>query len=406
MRHQHYQLAYFEKLIHVDLKQATYSNGKKEPDNNFFTFAVADIISQKNIMLQSFNQFLCDLGKRKYVDWYVRMHHHQLVLLIEEIGTYLPEAELTCYEFSLSDITWLNLYKIIYCNLNELLSFLERKFDSYLDIDCKIPASYLINARNKIFKDINCLKRHFETTATDKDLLSITFQPFADFIESDRANFSISYRQLYFLKEMNKKLTELIAGKGIEENLTEGLNDLLQYLNFNSAQYFHYWSTMVNSEIENLPTIREKLDRLIYLQKKIKQATVKPGFIYNKLQTSLQSQIQSWLADEVIYQKDKATLTNSSHTSEELDRWKDFKVLTNFSVPQLGNMIKLLMDGGFYLNKNRKEVLDFFSYFFTTVKQESVSPGSLRSNFYKDNAAVSEAVRDILTDLLKLSHRK
>jgi hypothetical protein len=63
------------------------------------------------------------------------------------------------------------------------------------------------------------------------------------------------------------------------------------------------------------------------------------------------------------------------------------------------------MESGFYLNKNRTEVLDFFFHFFTTVKQDSVSPGSLRSNFYKDNAAVSKTVRDILTDLVKFSHK-
>jgi hypothetical protein len=74
-------------------------------------------------------------------------------------------------------------------------------------------------------------------------------------------------------------------------------------------------------------------------------------------------------------------------------------------VPQLGNFLRLLMESGFYLNKNRTEVLDFFSHFFTTVKQDSVSPGSLRSNFYKDNAAVSKTVRDILTDLVKFSHK-
>ena len=106
-----------------------------------------------------------------------------------------------------------------------------------------------------------------------------------------------------------------------------------------------------------------------------------------------------------VYQKEKESLFNGGHVADELSRWKDFKVITVFSVPQLGNIIKLLLDSGLYLNKNKTELLDFFSYFFTTVKQDNVSSGSLRSNFYKDNATVSKAVREILMDLVNYSHK-
>jgi hypothetical protein len=263
MQHQHYQLSYFEKLIHVDLKQAT--SKQKEPDSTFFTLSVSDIISNKNSMLQSFNQYLCDLGKRKQVDWYISMHQHQLVLLMEEMATCLPEADLICQQVSLTEATWLNLYKIIYCNLSELLLFLERKFERYLDIDCRLPFSYLITAKTTLFQDINLLRERFEVTAVDKHLLSIVFQPFTDFIKADRSDFSISYRQLYFLKEMRKQLFELLDGRA--EDLTERLKKVLHYLNFNSVQYFDYWTEAINAEIENLPTIREKLGQA-YLSSK------------------------------------------------------------------------------------------------------------------------------------------
>ena len=51
------------------------------------------------------------------------------------------------------------------------------------------------------------------------------------------------------------------------------------------------------------------------------------------------------------------------------------------------------------------EVLDFFSYFFTSVKQDSISPNSLRNSFYNDNAAVSRSVREILMQLVNRSHK-
>lgn len=403
MQYQHYQLSYFEKLIRVDLKNVSAT--QKEPDSKFFAFTTTDVINQKESMLQSFGRYLYDLGKKKQVGWYISMHQQQLVLLLDQMATYLPEVDVIDSEISLTDITWLNLYKIIYLSLSELLSFLECQFARYLDIDCKVPSSYLLRAKNKFFKDVERLREDFGETATEKRLISIIFQPFTDFIESDRTGLLISYQQLYFLKEMGDKLSELLKDVGDGVDLTEKVKDLLLYLNFNSMEYFHYWTETINAEIDNLPTTQEKLDRLIFLQKKASQAISKPGFIFKRLYAPLQSQLLSWLADEITYQKERAALAHGGHTSDELSRWKDFKVLTSFSVPQLGNIIRLLVDNGLYLNKNKTEVLDFFSHFFTSVKQDTISAGSLRSNFYKDDAAVSKAVRNILTDLIKSSHK-
>ena len=398
-----YQLSYFEKLIRIDLRKA--STEQKEPDRSVFESILSDTLREKNSMLECFGRYLYDLGKRKQVAWYISMHQHQLVLLMDQMAIHLPEDDLISCEISLTDTTWLNLYKHIYSALNELLSFLESQFTRYLDINCKIPSSYLIIAKIWFEVDWDDLQQTFDDTVSDKDLLSIIFQPIAHFLNADKADESISYRRLYFLKELKRKLTELLEIRRENEYLTDKLKDLLLYLNFNSIQYIDYWTAIVTREIEEMPTVREKLDRLIFLQKKVSQALTKPGLVFNTLDASLQNQLLSWLTDEILYYKEKGQLAGNGHTSDELARWKDFKVLTAFSVPQLGNIIKLLMESGFYLNKNKTEVLDFFSHFFATVKQDSVSAGSLRSNFYKDNAAVSKAVRDILMDLVNVSRK-
>lgn len=306
---------------------------------------------------------------------------------------------------STGDITWSNLYRIIYINLAELLSFLEQKFERYMDVDCKIPGLYLIKAQGKFRQDVEVLKDSFVSSSIDEELLSIAFMPFSELLSIRYTSYSITYRQLHYLTEMNKRLFELLDAGEERQAPTERLQDLLLTLNFNSLPYFQYWIATITSQIADLSTIREKLDRLMFLQKKISQVTMRPGLIFNKLRPSLQSKMQSWLAEEIAYYKETFALSNSSHLHDELSRWKDFKIQTVFSVPQIGHILKLLLDSGLYLNKNRSEVLDFFSYFFASVKQDSVSSGSLRSNFYKDNAAVSKAVRDILMDLVNRSQK-
>ncbi|MBV7532868.1 hypothetical protein [Chitinophaga sp. sic0106] len=377
----------------------------EQPDKNFFTYTTNDVISQKDKMLHGFGQYLYDLGNNAQVGWYIQLHQHQLVLLMDQIATSLSVPTIMTMDVPSNEVTWTNLFKIIYSNLAELLTFLEREFFRYLDVDCKIPMTYLLSAQDGLVFELESLQNDFMKRGIDEDLLSIILLPLNDFLEAEHVSCSVSYHQLFYLKEYKKKLRVLLENHKAESNLTDKLEDLLQYLNFNNIHYFRYWSKSVTKDIEELPTIREKLDRLIFLQKKISQTVIKPRFIYSKVHPPLQNQLQSWLADEIVYQKEKGSLFNNGHIADELSRWKDFKVVTIFSVPQLGNIIKLLLDSGLYLNKNKTELLDFFSYFFTTVKQDNVSSGSLRSNFYKDNAAVSKAVREILMDLVNHSHK-
>ncbi|MBS0027676.1 hypothetical protein ACTJJ0_03340 [Chitinophaga sp. 22321] len=400
---QHYQLSFFEKLVRVDLKHQALK--QKQPDKNFFTYTTSDVISQKDKMLHCFGQYLYDLGNKKQVDWYIQRHQHQLVVLMDQTATYLSEDDIIGINDHSTENTWANLFKIIYCNLAELLTYLECEFSRYLDVDCRIPVTYLLSAQAGLVSELQSIKDQFKKHGVDDGLLAIIFLPFDNFIEAEHIGCSISYHQLFYLREFKKKLGNLLISQSADVDLSEKLKDLLQYLNFNNIHYFRYWTAIVTAEIEELPTIREKLDRLIFLQKKISQTAIKPDFIFSKVHPPLQNQLQSWLSDEIVYQKEKESLLNSGHIPDELSRWKDFKVITVFSVSQLGNILKLLLESGLYLNKNKTELLDFFSYFFTTAKQDNVSSGSLRSNFYKDNAAVSKAVREILMGLVQRSHK-
>lgn len=398
---QRYQLSFFEKLIRIDLKQQAQK--QNQPDKNFFYFTTSDVINQKDKMLHGFGQYLYDLGDEKQVIWCVQRHQQQLVMLMDHAAAYFPGTD-TNINTQTEETTWINLFKIIYCNLAELLSFLECEFSRYLDVDCRIPVTYLLSAQAGLMSNLDGIKDGFKDCGIDDNLLTVVFLPFHNFMEAEHTGSSISYHQLFYLREFKKKLTALLSTHTAGTDLAEKLRDLLQYLNFNNIHYFRHWTAAVTSEIEKRSTIREKLDLLIFLQKKISQAATKPNFIFNKAHSPLQNQLQSWLSNEIVYQKEKESLSSGGHIPDELSRWKDFKVVTQFSVPQLGNILKLLSDSGLYLNKNKTELLDFFSYFFTTAKQDNVSSGSLRSNFYKDNASVSKAVREILIELVNRSH--
>lgn len=400
---QYYPLSFFEKFIHVDLQQASHK--RKHPDEQFFTQAVDDIVNEKNNILERTGRYLYDLRKKKQVGWFIQHCQQHLVILMELVAANMTEENLLDTSISTAKKTWTDLYKIIYLNLAELLAYFERKFGKYLDIDCKVPPSYLLTAQAKFQKDVAILKDGFISSGVDEQLQHVVFMPFLELTKNNHTASPITYQQLHYLTEMNKRLFQLLDACGDKADFTEKLHELLLLINFNNIHYFEYWVSMITVQLKGYPTIREKLEQLMYLQKKISQATLKPAYVFNSMRPPLQNKMQSWLAEEIVYYKEISATSGGGHLPDELARWKDFKIQTIFSVPQIGHILKLLLDSGIYVNKNRAEVLDFFSFFFTSVKQDSISPGSLRNNFYNDNAAVSRSVRDILMQLVNQSHK-
>ncbi|NLU92301.1 hypothetical protein [Chitinophaga sp. Ak27] len=400
---QYYPLSFFEKFIHVDLQQA--STEQKHPDEPFYTQAIKDIINEKNKILECTGNHLYDLRKEKQIEWFIQQSQRQLVTLMTSVAKSLPAESLVDDAKPAVKNTWSNLYKILYLHLAELLTHLEQKFERYLDINCKVPPSYLLKAQAKFREDVELLKAGFLSSGVDEQLQNVVFMPFLQLTKSIHTSSPITYQQLHYLTEMNKRLFQLLDVSGEQAVFPQKLHELLLFINFNNVHYFEYWCIMITEDLTTFPTFREKLERLMFLQKKISQATQKPAFVFNSQRPPLQHKMQSWLAEEIVYHKEINATSGGAHLPEELSRWKDFKVQTNFSVPQIGHILKLLLDSGIYVNKNRAEVLDFFSYFFTSVKQDSISSSSLRNNFYNDNAAVSKSVRDLLMKLVNQSHK-
>ncbi|HVI49024.1 MAG TPA: hypothetical protein VM802_29430 [Chitinophaga sp.] len=399
---QHYSFSSLEKFIHVDLQQA--SHNQQQPDEHFFAEAVSRIVNEKWGIVEGIPNSLHDLESEEQVCWLVQQSQQRLVMLMDQVAKHL-DAESLLGAFVAGGKGWPDLYKITYDNLTTLLTYFEQMYERYLNIDCKIPPCYLLKAQRKFEQDEKLLKEGFISSDVDEQLQKIIFMPFLGLLDENYLASKITYRQLHYLTEMNKQLFILLDAHEEKMELSEKLHGLLLCINFNSFHYFEYWMSITTTELQNLPAFREKLDRLSYLQKIVNQAFVKPALAYNMLQPSLQNKIQSWLSEEIAYHKETYAASDGTYLPNEFSRRKGFKVQTAFSVPQLANMLKLLFDNGFFLNKNRGEVLDFFSCFFTSVKQGSISPSSLRNNFYNGSAAVSKSVRDILMKLVNQSRK-
>ncbi|HVI49208.1 MAG TPA: hypothetical protein VM802_30350 [Chitinophaga sp.] len=391
------KLSFLKKII-LDLKQA--HRVYEQPDANLFLSGINDVAYQKKQLLQSFSESRYDFNNKEQATWYIRQQQQQLISFMEQIADDLTKDDILSLNQPSIEPTWENLFKFIYTDLAELLSFLEREYAGYMDAGCKIHAGCLLSNQVTLAAELSLVEEKLKEYTVNEKLLSVVLLPFREFFDASHIAHSITCYQLSYLKELKTALLLLLKDLKPNTDPTHELQDVLHHLNFNSTPYFKYWIASAKSEINAQPTTRDKGDWLIYMKKEIRQTVIKPALVLNKANPSLQKQQLSWLSDEINYYKEKESQSHSIPVPDKFYQWKDYKVVTALSVPQLANTLRLFVDGGLYLNQNKTELLDFFSNFFTTTKQDNVSSGSLRSHFYKDNAGVSKAVREILRKLI------
>jgi hypothetical protein len=396
-----YQLSLFEKLIRQELKQKTET--QPQPDQIFYITTIAKVQEEKERILDSFSNDVFYLSDEKEIEWRVQVHQQKIILLSDNVAEQLTDQDILNINAVTQAITWTNLYKILYTSLIELLLFIETTYTSHLNQHAKVPVSFLLPARQKFECTVPAITETLTAAGINEQLLTIILQPFHEFLSANRTA-NITYHGLVYLKTLMDKLSNIKPATTEETDINKQIQSLLLAINFNSTSYYEYCTATIKKEVATL-SIREQLERLIWMQKQINQIHIRPGFIYNPLQTGLQQQLQLWLAEEINYLKEIHQLSSSSHSTDEILRWKGFKVLTQYSVSQLGNILRLLVDSGVYLNQNKTELLEFYAYFYASVKQENISPASLRKNFYIEDAGVTDGVRSLLIQLLNQSKK-
>lgn len=309
------------------------------------------------------------------VEQYIQTRQRQLVRLIDLMSLHCTKQD---------------VYMYIYKSLRELLNFLERDFACYLDENCKVPFPYLLMTQELVMKEVETIEHGFSATGIDPELSELVLRPFYDLLAIEDHDFLYSYHEIFYLKNLYQQLNRKIETE-------EELQELLMRYNFNDPEYFMYLTDQIRGELNEMPSVNTKKDMVMLLIRDVDQLPVDPGMCLDKLRKSLKQQLLSWLSKELSYlEKFEANVVAPG----ELDLWKDFKVQTNLSVPQLGRLIGLLLEQGIILNSNKKELALFFSVFFTSVQTDYIAAGSLRISFYDKSISLARSLHVLLKKLI------
>ena len=109
----------------------------------------------------------------------------------------------------------------------QLLTFIEKHFNRYFNLDEKIPESYKTLMQTEFRQNLKMLTKQYKNANMDPVLLELIMTTFQKFIKANRSK-NISYRELLYLKTLNKEFAEFLIPN---ENATNQKNmiDLLQH---------------------------------------------------------------------------------------------------------------------------------------------------------------------------------
>ena len=289
------------------------------------------------------------------------------------------------------------LYQFMLLIVESLLTYIEQHCSRYFNIDAKVPDSYYKVEHTENKKKVEKINRVLEIQNINKSLLEILFQTFTSFIQ-EKNNTGITYRKLIYFKELLNEINALANNTLIEKSTNELVN-LLLYLNFNHVLFFNFYINIICSELENMNSIAERIEKLSFHVKQLNQFHYRPGVSLFNDYPHIKDQVSGWLTEEIYFLEKKNQLSISvmmpKNNNEKLE-----PLFTSLSVPQLGFFIKLLVDTGVVNNKNQTELLKTITKTIRTHRNETISLDSLRNKYYNVDKSTTETVKDKLFNMI------
>jgi len=393
---QNYNIEWLDLLISVTL------NPSKTDLSAINDSQLKAIISQIPLEKEKIQSLLKNqvfgITKESQIELLIKKYHSALIILLDEACANketIPKNTILLRE----------LYNTIITCLDELLSFIEVRFSLYLSLDERVPVTYLLVSKKELRQRLNRLRTKLYKLISDRRLVDIVVNTLCAFTNRPQEDYSVTFRQMLYIKELIKEL-EVLEDPEKETCIYTALNELLIYLNFNSKAFTNHFTQRLAEKINEFEDISDKLDQLLMHFKEFNQMHLKPGVILNPQFRDLKSILSNWFVQEIFYLEKKMHLSvmpmygkaesikNSSTVSTKQ------KVLCILSSDQTGLILRAADELRILIAKSMNEVFRTIVPHLSTPYKDDLSYDGMRSKSYvaeeKDKQIAIETLERII----------
>lgn len=392
-----YILEWLDSLITVSLNPAK-NNLNALSDDEIHT-VMSKITEEKDKVLTILKKQIFGLTKEKQIVLLVNQSHSSLISLLDQVLKHNKTR-------SLNRNSLKELYSTLVSSLEELLSFIEVRFFAYLSLNERVPVTYLALTRKELKYRVDKLKIKLLSRDSQNELADIVLNTLYSFINRLKEDFPVTFQELLYQKDLLKEL-EMVELAQCETCVFTGMDELLNFLNFNSKLYMGHFTKRLAEKINVNENIADKLERLLFYYKQFNQLHRKPGVILNSQYGDLKTELSNWFTQEIFYLEKKLHLTivpiNGSakqKVTTASPKNESQKLLCVLSVDQMALLLRSADDLKIVMARSLNSVFKTIVPYLSTPYQESISYDSMRSKSYAAEQRDKEIVIQTLQQMI------
>lgn len=354
------------------------------------------LIESRKVELQLKKEFF-SLRKKREMRLLVRKYHSALVFLLDAI-----------FENQRDDLYKSHLHadiidKIMNC-LNELLSFVENFYSNYLNLDERVPTTYLIVCRKELSLKLDKLRNKDLNEIWDNKVLEIIFETLSKKIQSNVGN-KITYRQIFYLKDLLNKLN-VFSNSGNVKHLNSGLNQLLIAQNFNCSEYINYYIEQIIIDLDTQVVLTERMSKLLFYHKEFGQLISNEKVTFEPSQHNIKYVLENWFKHEINYLERKLELLpdkdeNLSAADITTHPLKENKILCILSSDQMALILRAADESRILKAKSMNQIFKTIVPYLSTSQRKDLSYDAMRSKSYVAEDRDKEIAIKALEQMIK-----
>ncbi|MCO5238930.1 MAG: hypothetical protein M9904_02635 [Chitinophagaceae bacterium] len=287
--------------------------------------------------------------------------------------------------------------------LEELLFLIEKRFTSYLGIDERVPATYFALLKKELLKRLTRSARKYREQDYLLPVFDIIVHDVQILLNLPPDKHTHTFREMFYITDLCLELESLEFSNA--ETIYTTLDEVLIRLNFNSKAYIYNFTQRIAAHINSVDQPSEKMERLLFDLKSLKQLPKKPEIAFLTQNVALLKQLDNWFSQEIFYLEKRihhaiVPLQERKRKPADTEKKKD-KLLSILSVDQMALILKAADDLRIVMARSLNSVFKNIVPYLSTPYQENISYDSMRSKSYSAETRDKEIVIETLQQMIK-----
>ncbi|MFG4003452.1 hypothetical protein [Flavobacterium aquidurense] len=388
-----YPLEWFDSLIinSFDADNSSVKVSEYELENLRKTI----VSESKKIKIHIKDSFF-ELKSKRQIRLLIRKYHSSLVFLIDRVVEIRMIEKFNSPEF-------FRIFDLIVSSLDDLLSFVEIRYSSFISLDQRVSFSYFSIWKKETLEVLKNLIKKKENTGENDLELEYVVNLLAAPLHNSR-NSKYTYRQILYYREIIMELEKL------NDQVTESvgfsnLDLMLIRMNFNSREYTERLVNRIGRYLEGFENLSERLEKLLYFCKKLSKINADLKLTFNPSQQNLISFLEYWFSSEIRFAEKKAAILiheqiDGSIGSEFVEK-ADSKLECILSGDQIGLILRATDEARIIKAKSMNYIFKSIVPYLSTPVKRNLSYQSVRSKSYNAEERDKEIAIESLEKIIR-----